>query len=314
MKELDERLEDFKWVHSVCFIIRYIMLSSSLGESTYEMMQSQGKINMAVDDINLAAKKFDFVSLNNISRLNREIMLQYLYMNDSIWVNNLISARHNIHAPSILAFSTGLQFIKDQKYFENDDIRTLINCFGKNFSQAIQYYQSDDKFLTFIKDFCEKLANNHVYPVRYLDDRDKNLNDNFNSHWFYESVFSLIGETHNFNFSHEYESPLITEKTVKAIMNFHPFIIYGHANTHRFLQNIGFKTFEYLLDLPADGQIGNRTTFERIFNIINGLKKFKRDKVDYERLQQEVYHNHYHFVNKDHWTNLQIRYLLTDQH
>ncbi len=64
-----------------------------------------------------------------------------------------------------------------------------------------------------------------------------------------ETFFTIVGETNA-----ESQYLFITEKTMKPIMNLHPFFVVGNPNTLRYLKSLGFKTFSDFWDESYDSE------------------------------------------------------------
>jgi hypothetical protein len=106
-----------------------------------------------------------------------------------------------------------------------------------------------------------------------------------------------------------HETPMITEKTIKAIINHHPFIIWGHANNTNLLESVGFRTFnEKLLKMPPDPSDDNVTFFQRLHNLIQSLIHIQHlSNSDLEKmwssLEEDTIHNYKTLINTD-WVRL----------
>jgi len=109
---------------------------------------------------------------------------------------------------------------------------------------------------------------------------------------FKETVFSVISETY---FSNDHPNYDISEKTWRAIINRHPFLIVGTVGISTFLKTRGFKNFlEYLpknhdivedMDLRLDCVIKN-TKF-----LLNNIKLYKN------KIESDVEHNYQTFID-----------------
>lgn len=87
------------------------------------------------------------------------------------------------------------------------------------------------------------------------------------AHYYHNTYFSVVTETHYFNDMATH----ITEKTYKAILFKHPFVI---ASTPYFLQklrNLGFKTFSPIIDESYDDEFDDTKRLKLIFQEIKRL-------------------------------------------
>lgn len=108
------------------------------------------------------------------------------------------------------------------------------------------------------------------------------LNTYWNPRWYKDTWFSIITESWDFhdedvsNGVYTY-FPIMSEKTVKSILNHHPFITFGSPGQSRLLQKCGFKTFDQsLLGLPNDFTIGNLSLIERLYHLVASLENFSK--------------------------------------
>lgn len=110
----------------------------------------------------------------------------------------------------------------------------------------------------------------------------------FDSHLYKNSSFSLISET-EFNDS----GPIfVTEKTWRAIVNKHPFIMAGTVNILSYLKSVGFRTFEKYLPIENYDSIANNK--DRIDAICSNLAYDFKDQID--QINEDVEYNYQHFI------------------
>ena len=63
----------------------------------------------------------------------------------------------------------------------------------------------------------------------------------------------------------------ITEKPLKPLVNFHPFVIFGNPGSLALLRAFGFQTFGSVLDESYDGERDPRKRFDRVYNEVRKL-------------------------------------------
>ena len=78
----------------------------------------------------------------------------------------------------------------------------------------------------------------------------------------------------------------ITEKPLKPLMNFHPFITLGNPGSLRMLREYGFKTFSAIFDEAYDEECDPRRRFEMVYREVERLCRL--DEADIERLGRSV--------------------------
>lgn len=135
-----------------------------------------------------------------------------------------------------------------------------------------------------------------VLPLVIDDpDFDNNKSMQFNSDLYLNSWVSVITETHAAEEPHNF---FISEKTWKPIYAMHPFMVLGHKGTLARLHEMGYKTFDGLIDESYD----QREFFPRANAIINNLQflHMMKDKMDwFERCKEICLHNRKVFLAKD---------------
>ena len=76
----------------------------------------------------------------------------------------------------------------------------------------------------------------------------------------------------------DYPKQHISEKTIKAILTKRPFIINGAQNTLSLLKDLGFKTFNHLIDESFDTIENHQDRMDRILQIVEDLCKQDLDQ------------------------------------
>ena len=138
--------------------------------------------------------------------------------------------------------------------------------------------------------------------VSYPPDLTLDYTD-FSDNWAYHKIcnqhydtsfFSIINEAQFGSYTHCY----LTEKTWKAIFNFHPFVIVGAPNSLKYLKDKGFDIFEDIFDSSYDKIIDKDERLSKIVSILgdfmsnNSLDDLQKLRIDiYDRLL----HNYNHF-------------------
>jgi hypothetical protein len=152
---------------------------------------------------------------------------------------------------------------------------------------------TDEEYLEFSKIGFKKIDNiitdlhNDVIKTQSDD-----LTAEISSTVFHETSFSVISETY---FSHDHPDYDISEKTWRAIINRHPFLIVGTVGISDYLKNKGFKN--YIEYLPK-----NHDTIEdrdlRLDCIIENTK-FLLDniKLNEDKIKKDVEHNYQIFID-----------------
>lgn len=125
-------------------------------------------------------------------------------------------------------------------------------------------------------------------PMRIdMDGFDHNPCIDLNPSIYLDSWFTIITET---TATDNEDSVMITEKTFKPILSCHPFIVWGNRTLLRHLRELGFKTFDGMLDESYD----SKHDFYRLEQIIESIKSIRniRDRLEwFKRCEDVVCHN-----------------------
>lgn len=110
----------------------------------------------------------------------------------------------------------------------------------------------------------------NFYP-RFIDEEDGERVANFHNFLsrkdeYEKTYFTIVSET---NVSRYFR--FLTEKTVKPIMNFHPFIIFGNPGSIGQLQRMGFKTFSEYWDESYDKEKDFKKRTQMILELVKDL-------------------------------------------
>lgn len=129
-----------------------------------------------------------------------------------------------------------------------------------------------------LPDGYDDYANNENFSVQYGGTKVSRKNwpwAQLNPILYRETYFSVILETH----CYETEYTYITEKPYKSILIGHPFMVLSTPNYYKKLKELGYKTFEGLIDESFDTIIDNNQRFlkftESLKNLVQSdLKEF----------------------------------------
>ena len=138
--------------------------------------------------------------------------------------------------------------------------------------------------------------------VSYPPDLTLDYTD-FNDNWAYHKIctdhydtsfFSIVNESQYGTYSHCY----LTEKTLKAIFNFHPVIIVGAKHSLKYLKERGFDTFGDIFDESYDEIEDGNERLDRILNTVGNFleNNTKTQLVDLrKKILPRLIHNYEHF-------------------
>jgi len=124
-----------------------------------------------------------------------------------------------------------------------------------DYDELIKRIGTDDGLGLNENDINELRENTPNFYPRFIDEQDGERVANFHNFLsrkdeYEKTYFTIVSET---NVSRHFR--FLTEKTIKPIMNFHPFIIFGNPGSIKQLQGLGFKTFSNFWDESYDTEI-----------------------------------------------------------
>ena len=119
----------------------------------------------------------------------------------------------------------------------------------------------------------------NTLPDKVIADREDIENTNGYQHdnekLFLDSYISIVTET-----SFYIENDFISEKIWKPLYKFHPFIVVGRPHLLKYLKEIGFKTFDWLIDETYDTIEDNDLRMELIIKEIRKLNNIPMYELD----------------------------------
>jgi hypothetical protein len=109
-----------------------------------------------------------------------------------------------------------------------------------------------------------------------------------------DSYFSIVSET-----SVDKNHAFITEKTVKPIIYFHPFIIWGNPFSLKFLKEMGFQTFPEFFDESYDEVEDEDVRLSLIVDNVQRLCSKELDEIHdmYQSVKPKLWYN-YNLLNQ----------------
>lgn len=140
------------------------------------------------------------------------------------------------------------------------------------------------------KDIESIINDPRIFQSRTLDDLEFRVINHQESivPYYKDSLFSVVTESLD-------DQVFLTEKTFKAIMHCHPFILVGQSEMNEKLKSNGYKTYETLFGITSIENIDDARKFVAKFGKIpsDNLKYIIKDKY-----KDIIEHNWYHFLNR----------------
>jgi hypothetical protein len=154
------------------------------------------------------------------------------------------------------------------------------DTWDSRWAELLRYYNDSEEILEILQ------RNQEVkrLPPMYLDTEDliTNRADQTTSTYnYYEnSYFSIVNETtYHTKFGHD-AVPFLSEKIFKCIAMKHPFILVTVPHSLRYLKELGYKTFEFLIDEDYDNEINDSKRILKIVSEVERLCNLNNDELE----------------------------------
>lgn len=161
-----------------------------------------------------------------------------------------------------------------------------------------------DQFITtYYRDYSNSASKGiWDYPGSDLDQHNLHINNELINiysvipvHLYNQSYYSIIAETTEFNQHNQY-----TEKVAKPIIAKRPFIAFAGKNYLKNLRNLGFRTFNGVIDETYDQVEQSNLRYNMALDQVEFL--LQQDPLEIlNQLQDVLEHNQRHFLTTDWW-------------
>lgn len=108
-----------------------------------------------------------------------------------------------------------------------------------------------------------RIANKNDFEINAVFDHFPTLHDH--------TCFSIVNETEINNYNNT--SMFFSEKILKPIINFQPFVIYGQCGINHALRELGYKLYDDYFDLSFDQEPNNILRYKKLLESITSLTK-----------------------------------------
>ena len=95
------------------------------------------------------------------------------------------------------------------------------------------------------------------------------------------SWFSVVTETEM-----RRDTLRVTEKVLKPLLNFHPFVVLGNPGALRLIQSYGFQTFPEIFDESYDDEVDPVRRFDLVYDQV--VRMARMDEAELDRLEASV--------------------------
>jgi len=221
-------------------------------------------------------KQFLFSCLNNAPKYHRALLLGCMIKNDLIqygYVSSPSVPFEELYKKTISELSIDLE----HNIISKDDFKQALEWL--DLLQPVYPLEADVRTddIVHMKQFGD---NNFIQNMMNCD-------------------IQVITETFSNN------NLFVSEKVFKPIVMCQPFIVLGSTHTYRHLENLGYKTFDYLVDtkkLDITRNVIDKISL--ICDILCKLQEIKQNPVEWnqlnDRISVDLIHNYNHFVERLH--------------
>lgn len=123
----------------------------------------------------------------------------------------------------------------------------------------------------------------------------------YNANWYSQTAFSMVSEARVQWPTKSPTARFVTEKTFKPLAFQHALMVYGTPGTLKYLHELGFETFDHVIDESYDTITDS---FQRLSAIESVLQQLFKEYQQGNSLfldsvsQQKILHNYYAFYDK----------------
>jgi hypothetical protein len=91
----------------------------------------------------------------------------------------------------------------------------------------------------------------------------------------------------------------LTEKTFKPIKHGQPFVIIGAPGSLQALRDLGYRTFDHVIDNSYDSESDNTLRWKKVLSTIQRIQE-QDPEIWFSRCLDDIYHNQQHFLASKH--------------
>ena len=221
---------------------------------------------------------------------------QLKYSNEPISIDDLDVFRNN----KFLCFNRTLEKYHRYRLFLdwnennfNDSLFSFLNVYKSSGYDILELVK------TYGEDYCNNLEKKLPIEVdTHNIKRDGKLvewdrtHNNFKKELFLDSCINIVTET-----TFENNELFISEKIVKPLVGFQPFIVLGPQYYLRELKKLGFKTFDCIWDESYDNEQNFKKRYEKVLELVLKINEKDINEVNemYKSVKDICIYNHNHF-------------------
>lgn len=182
-------------------------------------------------------------------------------------------------------------------------LRLLHEYLTNDFSDSYFSFLQKIRYITHIpnvemnhSDFYNKHLPIELDTQMCIDKNSFRTSDTFKKELFLNSCINLVTET-----SFDLNELFISEKILKPILNYQPFIVFGPVNYLKKLKSYGFKTFSDFWDESYDDIVDHVDRIESLISLVHKLNSKTIEELNelYQKTKEICIYNRNLFYNMD---------------
>ena len=140
-----------------------------------------------------------------------------------------------------------------------------------------------------IQDYLKTFINNGPYRCDQLTDKEHNDHHKHVQEHYTESYCSIVVETH-FD-ADSTPGTFLTEKTFKPIKHGHPYVLIAPPGSLQLLRDLGYRTFDHVIDNSYDTITDNTERYLRVKHTIEQIKNNNNLTKWLQDCSEDILHN-----------------------
>jgi hypothetical protein len=206
--------------------------------------------------------------------------------------------RWRLHRPLMITL------LHDRNLLEQGYVSLGVSDFPQDtwksrWSELTRYYSDSPKILEILRR-NEKIKDSS--PM-YLDTEDLVTNraeqTSSTNNYYLNTYFSIVNET-TYHTKPGYDGvPFLSEKIFKCIAMQHPFVIVTVPNSLKYLKELGYKTFENLIDESYDTEIDDSKRILKIVDEVDRLSNLNENDLKHFLIESKKICNYNYNVLKN---------------
>ena len=144
----------------------------------------------------------------------------------------------------------------------------------------------------------DDFVKNAPYSCDNLSENDHNNHQVYVPEHYENSYVNLILET--LYDADQSDGAFITEKTFKPIRHGQPFVIFGTPGSIKLLKDLGYRTFDNIIDNSYDSELNNKQRFLKTVQTLKAVKTLGPDQIYNQCFDDVVYNQKYFEQSKYH--------------